>query len=256
MSLKGRVALVTGASRGIGRAIALGLAADGADIAVNYRREDADAERTVAEIKALGRRAVAFKASVDVIEDDAAMIERVQRELGPLSILINNAGIASRGNTVADTDLAEMARVVGVHAFAPFYLSKLVLPQMRSQKRGDIVMISSVATLGFAARGAPYNMGKAALEALAFTLAKEERPHNIYVNVVAPPLTDTDMGQRLAKARGVAQIHDLDSKAPFGHVCAPEDIANVVRYLVSERNTYVSGEKITVHGAADASGFA
>ena len=169
MSLNGRVALVTGASRGIGRAIALGLATDGADIAVNYRREDADAERTVSEVKALGRRAVAFKASVDVIEEDAAMIERVQRELGAISILVNNAGIASRGNTVADTDPLEMARVVGVHAFAPFYLSKLVLPQMRGQKRGDIIMISSVATLGFAARGAPYNMGKAALEALAFT---------------------------------------------------------------------------------------
>jgi 3-oxoacyl-[acyl-carrier protein] reductase len=256
MSLKGRIALVTGASRGIGRAIALALAADGADVAVNYRREEADAERTVASIRALGRRAIAIKASVDVIEEDAAMLERVKSELGAISILVNNAGIASRGQSVADTDPLEMARVVGVHAFAPFYLSKLVLPQMREQARGDIIMISSVATLGFAARGAPYNMGKAALEALAFTLAKEERPHNIRVNVVAPPLTDTDMGQRLAKARGVAQIHDLDSKAPFGHVCAPEDIANVVRYLVSAQNSYVSGEKITVHGAADAAGFA
>lgn len=255
MSLNGRVALVTGASRGIGRAIALALAEDGADIAVNYRREDADAEKTVADIKAIGRKAAAFKASVDNIEEDAAMIERVKSELGPISILVNNAGIASRGNTVADTDPLEMARVVGVHAFAPFYLSKLVLPQMRTTKRGDIIMISSVATLGFAARGAPYNMGKAALEALAFTLAKEERPHNIRVNVVAPPLTDTDMGQRLAKARGVAEIHDLDKSAPFGHVCSPEDIANVVRFLVSDRNSYVSGEKITVHGAADRAGF-
>jgi 3-oxoacyl-[acyl-carrier protein] reductase len=256
MSLKGRVALVTGASRGIGRAIALGLAADGADIAVNYRREDADAEKTVVEIKALGRRAASFKASVDVFDEVAAMVERVKNELGPISILVNNAGIASRGNLIADTDPAEMARVVGVHAFGPFYLSKLVLPQMRGQKRGDIIVISSVVTLSHAARGAPYNMGKAAGEALAFTLAKEERPNNIYVNVVAPPLTDTDMGQKLAKSRGVAQIHDLDKTAPFGHVCAPEDIANVVRYLVSDKNTYVSGEKITVHGAADRAGFA
>jgi 3-oxoacyl-[acyl-carrier protein] reductase len=254
MSLKGRVALVTGASRGIGRAIALGLAEDGADIAVNYRREDSEAEKTVADIKALGRRAAAFKASVDVFEEDAAMVERIKSELGPISILVNNAGIASRGNTIADTDPAEMQRVVGVHAFAPFYLSKLVLPQMRGQKRGDIIMISSVATLSFAARGAPYSMGKAAEEALAYTLAKEERPNHIHVNIVAPPLTDTDMGQRLAKSRGAA-IQDLDKTAPFGHVCRPEDIANVVRYLVSERNTYVSGEKITVHGAADRVGF-
>lgn len=256
MSLQGRVALVTGASRGIGRAIALGLAADGADVAVNYRREDVEAEKVVAEIKRLGRKAAAYKASVDVFEEDAAMLDRVKADLGPISILINNAGIASRGNTIADTDPAEMARVVGVHAFAPFYLSKLVLPQMRGEKRGDIIMISSVATLSWAPRGAPYNMGKAAEEALAYTLAKEERPHNIYVNVVAPPLTDTDMGQRLAKSRGVAEIHDLDKTAPFGHVCAPGDIANVVRYLVSEKNTYVSGEKITVHGAADRPGFA
>lgn len=256
MSLTGRIALVTGASRGIGRAIALGFAADGADIAVNYRREQEEAERTVAEIRALGRRAMAVQASVDDVEACGRMVEAVGSTLGPVSILVNNAGIASRGMTVADTDPAEMQRVIGVHALAPFYMSKLVLPQMRRQKRGDIIMISSVATLAFAARGAPYNMGKAALEALAFTLAKEERPHNIRVNVVAPPLTDTDMGQRLAKSRGVQQIHDLDANSPFGHVCAPEDIANVVRYLVSDRNSYVSGEKISVHGAADRAGFA
>jgi 3-oxoacyl-[acyl-carrier protein] reductase len=256
MSLTGRIALVTGASRGIGRAIALGLAADGADIAVNYRREQEEAERTVAEIRALGRRAMAVQASVDDVEACGRMVEAVGSTLGPVSILVNNAGIASRGMTVADTDPAEMQRVIGVHALAPFYMSKLVLPQMRRQKRGDIIMISSVATLAFAARGAPYNMGKAALEALAFTLAKEERPHNVRVNVVAPPLTDTDMGQRLAKSRGVQQIHDLDANSPFGHVCAPEDIANVVRYLVSDRNSYVSGEKISVHGAADRAGFA
>lgn len=255
MTLNGRVALVTGASRGIGRAIALGLAADGADIAVNYRREDSEAEKVVAEIKKLGRKAAAYKASVDNFEEDAAMVARVKSELGPISILVNNAGIASRGNTVEEGDPLEMERVVRVHAFAPFYLSKLVVPQMRGTKRGDIIYISSVATLAHSGRGSPYNMGKAAGEALAYTLAKEERPHNIYVNIVAPPLTDTDMGQRLAKARGVAAIHDLDKSMPFGHVCAPEDIANVVRYLVSDKNTYVSGEKITVHGAADRAGF-
>lgn len=256
MSLKGRVALVTGASRGIGKAIALALAHDGADVAVNYRREDSEAEKVVAEIKKLGRKAAAYRASVDNFEEDAVMVERVKNELGPISILINNAGIASRGHTVAEGDPAEMQRVVGVHAFAPFYLSKLVLPQMRTQKRGDIIVISSVATLSYAGRGSPYNMGKAAGEALAYTLAKEERPNGIYVNVVAPPLTDTDMGQRLAKSRGVEKIHDLDKTAPFGHVCSPEDIAAVVRYLVSPANTYVSGEKVNVTGAADRAGFA
>lgn len=249
MSLQGRVALVTGSSRGIGRAIALALAEDGADIAVNYRREAEEAEKVVADIRKLGRKAEAFGASVDDYDACVAMAESAKAKLGPVSILVNNAGIASRGQSVADTDPAEMARVLGVHALAPFYMSKAILPQMREQKRGDIIVISSVATLSHSARGAPYNMGKAAAEALALTLAKEEQKNGIYVNIVAPPLTDTDMGQRLAKARGTAQIHDLDASMPFGHVCAPEEIANVVRFLVSPRNTYVSGEKISVHGA-------
>jgi len=249
MSLKGRVALVTGGSRGIGRAIALGLAADGADVAVNYRREAEEAGKVVDEIRKMGRKAQAYGASVDDYEACVAMVAQVREELGPVSILVNNAGIASRGNAVIDTDPAEMARVIGVHALAPFYMSKAVLPQMREQKRGDIIVISSIATLAHAARGAPYNMGKAAGEALAYTLAKEEKHNGIYVNVVAPPLTDTDMGQRLSKARGTANIRDLDASAPFGHVCTPEEIANVVRFLVSPQNTYVSGEKISVHGA-------
>lgn len=253
MSLAGRIALVTGASRGIGRAIALALAEDGADIAVNYRREADDAAKTVAEIRKLGRKAEAFGASIDDYESCAAMAADIEKKLGPVSILVNNAGIASRGQTVADTDPAEMSRVLAVHALGPFYMSKAILPQMRAQKRGDIIVISSVATLGHAARGAPYNMGKAAGESLAMTLAHEERANGIYVNIVAPPLTDTDMGQRLAKARGSANIRDLDAHMPFGHVCTPEEIANVVRFLVSPMNTYVSGEKISVTGGMDIS---
>ncbi len=255
MSLQGRVALITGASRGIGRAIAVALAEDGADVAINYRREEAEAEETVAKVKKLGRRAAAFKASIENVDEVAKMALDVSAQLGPVSILVNNAGIASRGNSVADTDPAEMARVVGVHAFGAFYTTKFLLPQIRTGKRGDIIYISSIATLTNTARGAPYNMAKTALESLAFTVAKEERPNNIYVNVVAPPLVATDMGDKLMKARaGVAKATDLDAQSPFGHVCRPEEIANVVRFLVSNRNTYVSGEKITVHAASDSVG--
>jgi NAD(P)-dependent dehydrogenase (short-subunit alcohol dehydrogenase family) len=120
---------------------------------------------------------------------------------------------------------------------------------MRKQARSDIVVISSVATLGHAANGAPYSMAKAALESLAMTLAKEEKANGVYVNIVAPGLVDTDMGQRLAKAAmGVADIHQLDERMPFGHVCQPEEVASVVRFLVSPANTYVTGEKVNVHG--------
>ena len=127
------------------------------------------------------------------------MVQAVLADFGHVDILINNAGLASRGQSVADTDPAELERVVRTHAFGPHFLSKLVLPSMRTRPRGDIVMISSAATRYHAAFGAPYNMGKAAMEALAFTLAKEERRHGIHVNVVAPGLVETEMGRRLVR---------------------------------------------------------
>jgi NAD(P)-dependent dehydrogenase (short-subunit alcohol dehydrogenase family) len=252
MSLAGRVALVTGGGRGIGRAISLGLAEDGADVAVNYRRDEAAAKETVAAIEALGRRARAYSASVDRFDEDRAMVEAALRDFGHVDILVNNAGIASRGLSVADTEPAELERVVATHAFGAHYLCKLLVPQMRARPRGDVVMISSVATLQMGANGAPYNMGKAALEALAATLAKEERRHGIHVNVVAPGLVETEMGRRLAKAAmRVDDLRKLDAVMPFGHVCQPEDVANVVRFLVSERAGYVTGEKINVHGGGN-----
>lgn len=249
MTLAGRVALVTGASRGIGRAIALALAEDGADVAVNYRR-DADAAReTVAAIEALGRRARAYAASVDDPGDAERMVNDAVADFGFVDILVNNAGIASRGQSVAKTDPAELERVVRIHALAPHRLCQLVLPSMRTRPRGDIVMISSVATLHLAAGGAPYNMGKAALEALAMTLAKEVKKSGIRVNVVAPGLVETEMGKRLMKATaGVDDLRKLDASMPFGRVCQPEDVANAVRWLVSERASYVTGEKINVYG--------
>ncbi len=254
MSLEGRIALVTGGGRGIGRAIAIALANDGADIAVNYRRDAEAAAEVVAEIQALGRKAEAFKASVDNLDECAAMVADIGRAMGNIGILVNNAGIASRGQSVADTDPAEMERVVRVHAFGPYYLSKLVIPMMRQLDRGDIVMISSVATQSYAAFGSPYSMGKSAMEALAWTLAKEERKHNIRTNVVAPPLVETDMGRRLVKARsGIEDLRELDEHMPFGRVCQPDDIANVVRYLVGDLNTQVNGQRIAADGGGGAS---
>ena len=249
LSLAGRTALVTGGSRGIGRAIALALAEAGADVAVNYRRDEAAANETVDEIKAMGRRAKAYSASVENWDEDVAMVADVVKDFGKIDILVNNAGIASRGQAVADTDPAEMERVVRVHAFGPHYLCKLLVPQMRDRGRGDIVMISSVATLGMGARGAPYNMGKAAMEALALTLAKEEREHGIRTNIVAPSLTVTEMGKRLARATmGAEDIHSLDARMPFGRVSTPEDVAAAVLWLVSPANPYANGQKINING--------
>ena len=251
MGLEGRVALVTGGGRGIGRAVSLALAEDGADVAINFRRDEQAAADTVADIEKMGRRAAKYHASVDSWDEDAAMVDAVLSDFDGVDILINNAGIASRGHSVADTEPAEFERVWRTHAFGSFALSKLVLPGMRERPRGDIVMISSAATVHMAGYSSPYNVAKAGLEALARTLAKEERRHNIHVNVVAPGLVETEMGRRLVKgAMGVEDITTLDAGSPFGHVCTPEEVADVVRFLVSDAGGYLTDQKLTIDGGS------
>jgi len=247
--LAGRVALITGGGRGIGKATAIALAEDGADIAVNYRRDEAAAAETVADIEKLGRRAVAYAAPVDDAASCEDLVTRVLADFEAIDILVNNAGMASRGLTVADTDPAEMDRVWRTNAFSAWMCSKLVLPSMRTRPRGDIVMMSTAATVHMAANSAPYNMSKAAMEALALGLAKEERRNGIHVNIVAPGLVDTEMGRRLVKgALGMEDIRAMDPRSPFGHVCTPEEVADVVRWVVSDRASYVTGQRIGVDG--------
>jgi 3-oxoacyl-[acyl-carrier protein] reductase len=253
-----RVALVSGGGRGIGRAISIALAEDGCDVAVNYRRDVEAAEQTVKDIEALGRRAVAVAGSVADWDDCVRMVEQSVDALGPMSILVHNGGIASRGNSVADTDPDEFDRVVRTHLYGGFYLSKLCIPHMISTGgRGDIVMISSVATDGLSANGSPYNAGKAGLEAVAFGLAKEVQRHGIHVNIVAPGLVATDMGDRLTKAMTGGKAEEataLDRGAPFGHVCRPEEVADVVRWLCSDGAGYVHGVRIRVDGGGSVLG--
>ncbi len=254
ITLAGRTALVTGASRGIGRGIALALAGAGADIAVNYTRDGEAAAETVAGVIALGRKARAYQASVADEAASAAMVAAIEADFGPMSILINNAGIASRGKTVADTDAAEVEKLLAIHAVGAHRLSRLALPQLRRHERSDIIVISSVATLNHAANGAPYNMAKAAAEALALTLAKEEVGSGVRVNIVAPSLTVSDMGERLARAiTGQDDIHHLDAKFPFGRVPTPDDVAAAVLWFVSDANPYCSGQKLNIDGAGQAS---
>jgi NAD(P)-dependent dehydrogenase (short-subunit alcohol dehydrogenase family) len=242
------VALVTGGGRGLGAAICLGLAEDGADVAVNYSRSADDAAEVVAAVEKLGRRAIAVQGSVADPADDARMVEEVVDQLGGLSILVHNAGVASRGRSVAKTDPDELVKVLGVHAIGPHHLTREALPHLRQGDRGDIVFISSIATRHHQPGGAPYSMGKAAMESLAFTLAKEEREKGIHVNVLAPGLIRTEMGRKLVRSWGVEDIDSMDANAPFGHVLRPEEAADVVRFFVSDAARYVTGERIYLDG--------
>ena len=250
--LQGKVALVTGGGRGIGRSISLLLAQHGASIAVNYRRDKESAETTVADIIAAGGMATAHQGSTDDPVQNTALVAEVLAQYSGIDILVLNAGIASRGKSVAETEAEELWRLVATHALGPHQLCRDVLPSMRTRGRGDIIFISSVATNSMSANGAPYNMGKAAQEALASTLAKEEREHGIHVNVVAPGLVETDMGLRLARAmtgqREMQDLRSLDAAAPFGRVCQPEDVANVVLWFCSAEAGYVTGQRIEVDG--------
>jgi len=249
MGLDGRVALVTGGNRGIGAAIALALAEDGADVAMSYRRDEESARAMTAAIEARGCRVSAYAAAVDDLDAAAAMADAVVGDFGQVDIFVHSAGIASRGMTVADTDPAEIERLFRVHALGAFVIAKHLVPQMRERERGDIVFISSAATTYMAGNSSPYNMAKAAMEALARTLAKEERRHGIHVNVVAPGLVDTEMGRRLARATaGAEDIRELDAGSPFGHVCSPEEVADVVRFVVSDAAGYMTDQRIVVDG--------
>jgi 3-oxoacyl-[acyl-carrier protein] reductase len=245
--LAGKVAFVTGAGRGMGRAMAQRLAAEGAQLAVT----DIDKDAAAAVAEALGNGAVAVHLDVTDALSVAAAVEEATAALGPIDILVNNAGMASRGHPVVDTDPAELPRLLAVNAFGPHRLAQLVLPAMRTRPRGDLVFISSADVTRLSANGAPYNMSKAAMEALAFTLAKEERPHGVHVNVVAPGLVATEMGERLVAAKVGTTIGDLDSRYPFGRVCTPDDVAGAVLFLVSGLAGYVTGQRIGVDGGLD-----
>ena len=237
-----RRVLVTGGGRGIGAAIVTHLAATGAAVALTYRRDEAAATATAERTGA-----TALRLDLTAPETIAGAVDAAADALGGLDGVVANAGIASSGRFVADTTLDELTRVLAVHAVGPHQLCRAALPHLRAAGRADIVFISSVATSSPMAGGAPYAMGKAAVEALAACLAREERTHGVRVNVVAPGLVDTEMGRRLVRAtQDVEDIHALDAGSPFGRVCAPEDVAEVVGFLFGA--AYVNDQRITIDG--------
>ena len=251
-SLAGRNALVTGASRGIGRAIALRFASEGANILVNYANSASAAEDVVAEIRELGVRAEAYQADVSDRTACEAMVDSAIELFGQIDILVNNAGIGSSGidrPTITEATYDQYELLLGANLWGPIYMSKALVPHMRSAERSDIVMISSVASDSYSERMGLYSIGKAGMEALAYTLAKEERSNGMRVNVVAPGLVDTDMGRKLITLLpGSDDMRERDLASPFGFVCTPEDIASAVYFLVSENGRYLTNQRIAVNG--------
>jgi 3-oxoacyl-[acyl-carrier protein] reductase len=235
--LTGRVALVTGASRGIGAAIALALAEAGADVAVNYRERAAEAESVAAAVVAMGRRAVTVAADVSGGEAVADMVRTVAGQLGGIDILVNNAGIGLvRG--LDDLTEADFDRTIAVNLKSVFLCTLAVLPHMRELGWGRIVNISSGAARGAGGVGPHYNASKAGMEGLTRGYAARLVKQGITVNAVAPSLIETDMVRS-----GVASS---PARIPLGRFGTSEEVAQVVLMLIG--NGYMTGQTVALSG--------
>ena len=238
-----QVALVTGSSRGIGRGIALQLAREGWDICVNYIQHREAAEDVVSQIRTLGRDAIAVQADVADGQAVFAMVKTAEEQLGPISLLVNNAGVAGQALFQDITD--EMwNRYMGVNLGGARNTIRAVLPHMLHEKAGCIVNISSMWGLRGASCEVTYACTKAALIALTRSLALELAPSHIRVNCVAPGVIDTDMVQVL----GQDVLEELAQQTPLGRLGTPADIAHAVAFFASEKASFITGQVLTAHG--------
>ena len=244
--LDGRVALVTGGSRGIGRGIALELAREGADVAVNYRRDEDAARSAVEEIRAMGRRAVAVQADVADWPAVQAMVDRTLAELGDLAIVVANSGVASRPQSVWDLDVEHWHKVMGVDLHGAFYTCKATAKHLVDRRRGVILLISSIGADACAPFGAPYHVAKAGVNALTKTLAKECAPAGVRVNCIAPGLIRTDMGERLLKFHGDVVLSGI----PLRRAGEPAEVGKAAAYLASDDAAFITGKILRIDGGA------
>ncbi|HCJ91618.1 MAG: 3-oxoacyl-ACP reductase FabG [Acidaminococcaceae bacterium] len=243
MQLDGKVALVTGASRGIGRSIALMLAARGADIVINYAGNTEAAEKTKAEVEALGRKAMVIKADVGDTAACEAMMAEAVKEMGKIDILVNNAGITRDGLLMRMKE-ADWDAVLTTNLKSVYNCTKAVIKYMMKARSGRIVSISSVVGAMGNAGQSNYAAAKAGIMGFTKAVAKEAASRGITVNAIAPGFIETDMTAVLPEK----VVDNLKAAIPMGRLGAPEDIAKAVAFLVSEDAAYITGQTLHVNG--------
>ena len=249
MSFRGHTALVTGGSRGLGRAVSRLLGQQGAAVGVNYVARQREAESVAAEIRAGGAQAIAVRADVGDPAQVREMVDRVTRELGPVSILVNNAGVAVR-TTSEDFDQQAMERMRRTNVDGLIHATLAVVPGMKERRFGRIVNLSSVAAHGTTAPGNTlYAATKAAVSLLTRRFAMELGPHGITVNAVAPGLILTDM---VREGRTDQEYQDLvkrfSERAMVGRTGVPDDIARAVAFLAGPEAGFITAQVLTVDG--------
>lgn len=243
MHLEGKVALVTGASRGIGRAVAIQLAQSGADVAVNYSGSEAAAQETVDAILALGRKAIKIKANVANAEEVAAMVEETHKTFGHIDILVNNAGITRDGLLMRMKD-EDFDAVIDINLKGVYLVTKAVSKIMMKQRAGHIINMTSVVGLMGNAGQANYAASKAGVIGFTKSCAKELASRCITVNAIAPGFINTDMTDVLPEKVKGAMVTQI----PLGRMAKAEEVAAVTTFLASDFASYITGQVINVDG--------
>ncbi|ACT02124.1 3-oxoacyl-[acyl-carrier-protein] reductase [Paenibacillus sp. JDR-2] len=242
-SLEGKKALVTGASRGIGRAIAVALAEAGADVAINYSGSEAAAAETAKAVEAFGRRAIILKANVGKTDEFEAMVKEVVDQFGSIDILVNNAGI-TRDNLIMRMKEEEFDQVIETNLKGVFNGIKAVTRPMMKQRTGRIINISSVVGVLGNPGQANYVAAKAGVIGLTKSSARELASRGITVNCIAPGFIQTDMTDKLSSE----MKESLSSQIPLARLGAAEDIAAAVRFLASDAASYMTGQTVHIDG--------
>jgi 3-oxoacyl-[acyl-carrier protein] reductase len=235
--LTGKKALVTGASRGIGKSIALLLADEGADIAFTYRRDSAAADETVGAIQAKGRRAIAFQADARDLDSTERVVDAVVNELGSIEILVNNAGI-TRDRLLVRMSEQDWDEVIDTNLKSAFNFCKVVSRHMISQRRGKIINVASIAGVVGNVGQANYAAAKSGMIGLTKTVAKEYASRNIQVNAIAPGFVATEMVEQVDPT----QVGELSKLFPIKLMAQPEEIAELVLFFASSASDYITGQ--------------
>jgi 3-oxoacyl-[acyl-carrier protein] reductase len=246
LDLTSKVALVTGASTGIGAATAITLASQGAAVAVNYCHSQAEAEKVCRQITGAGRRGVAIQADVTCRDEVRKMVETTQKELGPIDVLICNAGSLVERLCFLEVSEKRWDDVMNLNVKSVYYCCQAVASSMIERGSGSIIVVSSIAGRNGGALGAiPYATAKGALISYTKALAKELAPRGIRVNAVAPGVVDTPFHERFSTPEALENFRKM---IPLGRLGRPEEIARVILFLASDASSFLVGETIEANG--------